>query len=104
METNKRRVLIISYISLAAMISLFLSGCAGKNYVWYQPYKNMEAFQQDNIQCEEESVLYAKHMSKPGNMNFVSERMQECMAIRGYVKILEADLPKGAPVFKSAID
>lgn len=87
-----------------AIISLLFSGCAGKSYVWYQPYKNAETFQQDNIQCEEEAALYAKHMDKLGAMDLVSERMKECMAIKGYVRIMEKDLPKGTPVFKSAID
>lgn len=104
MKTNKKPILKITYISLLALLPLILGGCAGVNYVWYQPAKNAAAFGQDHLQCEEEAALYAKHMNKRGDRDVISGRMKECMEIRGYAKLPENELPKGAPGFKDDIE
>jgi hypothetical protein len=83
----------------AAVVMLLASGCASPNYVWYQGGKDRAAFAKDNLECEEESALYAKHLDKRGDKEVISARMKECMGLRGYVKVLEQDVPQGMEKF-----
>ena len=104
METYKMRKKIIMlpkifFLVLVAIMLLTISGCAGGNYVWYQAGTDKVTFKKDNLECEEESALYAKHLDKRGNEGVISERMKECMGLRGYDKVLEENLPAGANKF-----
>ena len=83
----------------AAVLMLLASGCASPNYVWYQQGKDRVMFTKDKLECEEESALYAKQLDKRGNEEVISARMKECMGLRGYVKVLEQDVPQGVEKF-----
>ncbi|MDK9718556.1 MAG: YgdI/YgdR family lipoprotein [Trichlorobacter sp.] len=84
---------------IAAVVMLIASGCASPNYVWYQQGKDRTMFAKDKLECEEESALYAKQLDKRGNEEVISARMKECMGLRGYVKVLEQDVPQGMEKF-----
>ncbi len=84
---------------LAAVVMLLASGCASPSYVWYQQGKDRIMFTKDKLECEEESALYAKQLDKRGNEEVISARMKECMGLRGYVKVLEQDVPQGMEKF-----
>ena len=86
-------------IALTATIMISLAGCSSGKYVWYQTGKDMMTFKKDNLQCEEESALYAKYLDKRGNEEIISGRMKECMGLRGYVRVLEQDVPPGVEKF-----
>lgn len=83
----------------AAFVALSISGCGSSNYVWYQQGKDRMMFTKDHLACEEESALYAKQLDKRGNEEVISARMKECMGLRGYVKVLEQDVPAGMEKF-----
>ena len=88
----------IKVMLLICMVAgcLLLGGCGGASYVWYQAGRDQAAFKQDHLQCEEEAALFAKQMDKRGDKEVISNRMKDCMGVRGYVKVLEEDLPAGA--------
>ena len=88
-----------SCLFIAATMMLGITGCAGPNYVWYQQGKDRISFMKDNLECEEESALYAKQLDKKGDQEVIASRMKECMGLRGYMKIREQDLPQGATKF-----
>lgn len=87
------------FLLLAAIMLLTLSGCAGGNYVWYQGGKDRATFKKDYLQCEEESALYARNLDKQGNEEIILSRMKECLGLRGYLRVLEDDAPKGVEKF-----
>jgi len=89
---------IIVFI-LAAVMLLNFCGCGGGTYVWYQGGKDRAAFVKDNLECEEESAQYARYLDKRGNKEVITARMKECMGLRGYVKVLEQDVPQGMEKF-----
>ena len=85
--------------ALAVVMLMILGGCGGGNYVWYHKDNDRAAFMKDNLQCQEESAQYAKFLDKRGDKDVIGDRMKECMGLRGYVKVLEEDLPAGAKRF-----
>jgi hypothetical protein len=88
----------ITFVLVAVMLLTFC-GCGGATYVWYQGGKDRATFTKDNLECEEESAQYAKYLDKRGDKEVISSRMKECMGLRGYVKVLEQDVPQGMEKF-----
>ncbi len=81
----------------AALISLAaLCACGGKMY-WRQDGRAESQIRQDRMQCEEEVANYSRYMGAPGDSRIVSQRMQECMGLRGYARVQPRELPKDAP-------
>lgn len=99
MARIQQRNVRIPLFMFAALAVLSMSGCAGSTYVWYQQGKDRVQFTKDKIECEEESALYAKQLDKRGNEAVISARMKECMGLRGYVRVLEQDVPAGMEKF-----
>jgi hypothetical protein len=89
----------LSRIAAFSLCVIFLGGCASSNYVWYQTGKEKTPFKKDHLECEEESAIYAKHLDKRGNKDVIFARMKECMGLRGYLKVLEEDVPQGMEKF-----
>lgn len=94
---NKHKISLtrIFLLIIASTLFMALTGCAGPNYVWYQKGKDRVAFNKDNLECEEESAQYARFLDKRGDQDIISNRMKECMGLRGYLRIREEEVPRG---------
>jgi hypothetical protein len=100
MKIERSLVIKAALVLSAVTIPVALGGCGGARYVWYHSGNDAAGFAADRLQCEEESAKYAMYVGKRGDDDIITERMKECMGLRGYVRTLERDLPEGAPRYE----